>query len=156
MLLPRPPAGPERRRPLDQSRRTKHLDGGTPGVTRLAELPDAPGINLEADDAPHPIVTEEGAEADGKCLSTADICLTTVYGDYPHANDGCHLHGGAPNDPATQKLWKRVVQLSQPHYYVPQGKVGRQFIVKLASLFRGVRERKHNSEQIIIFVAVVL
>ena len=86
----------------------------------------------------------------------ADARLISVYGDYPHANDGCHLHGGVQDDLLSQRLWKRVVQLSPTHYDVPKGKVGRRFVATVACLLRDVRLRKHNSERVIIFVAVVL
>ena len=75
---------------------------------------------------------------------------------YPHANDGSHLHGGVQDDLLSQRLWKRVVQLSPTHYDVPKGKVGRRFVATVACLLRDVRLRKHNAERFIIFVAVVL
>ena len=52
--------------------------------------------------------------------------------------------------------WKRVVQIKPIWYKNPQGKVGRLFIRKLAQIFKGTRERKWNSERLIIFPAVIL
>jgi hypothetical protein len=48
------------------------------------------------------------------------------------------------------------VDLSTTHYTVPSGKVGRRFIKVLVKELRGVQARTWNSEQPLLFVAVVL
>ena len=101
---------------------------------------------------------EPGADRDGYVETEADRLLNTIYGDHAHENDGCHLDGGiGPSEDAKwMRYWRRVVQTKPIWYKNPQGRLGKQFIRKLAELFRGVRERKWNSEMIIVFPAVIL
>ena len=100
-------------------------------------------------------VMEAGADLPGHTPTQADLRLKSVCGDCPHANDGRHLDGEAPNDKLFQGLWKRVVQLPLRQCELPKGRVGRRFVGATADLFRGVRECTHNAEKVILFGAVV-
>ena len=75
----------------------------------------------------------------GYVLTPADSKLLAVIGDYPHANDGCPLAGGVADDAATQRLWKRAVQLALTPYDVPKGVVGRRFVKLFATMLKGIR-----------------
>jgi hypothetical protein len=85
-----------------------------------------------------------------------DHLLKAVYGDWPHHNYGRHLDGGVSGDAAWQRRRRRIADLSSTHYSVPKGRVGRRFINILASEYRGVQAHTWNSEQPLVFVAVVL
>ena len=67
-----------------------------------------------------------------------------------------HLNGGIPEDRKWQRLWKRVVSISPSYYCVPQGAIGRRFLATLVLEFRGIRDRRWNSERTMIFAAVIL
>ncbi|KAI2506075.1 hypothetical protein MHU86_8396 [Fragilaria crotonensis] len=49
-----------------------------------------------------------------------------------------------------------MAQIATTRYQAPAGRVGRRFIAILTSEFRGVRERRWNSERPLVFVATVL
>ncbi|KAI2490762.1 hypothetical protein MHU86_23809 [Fragilaria crotonensis] len=49
-----------------------------------------------------------------------------------------------------------MAQIATTRYQAPAGRVGRRFIATLTSEFRGVRERRWNSERPLVFVATVL
>ncbi len=89
-------------------------------------------------------------------LHPCDNQLIGVFGDSIHCNDGHHLDGGIADDGVWQGWYDRVV--SHPHLinYPPKGGVGQQVVATLAREFRGVRERKWNSERTLIFAACVL
>ena len=72
--------------------------------------------------------SEDGADLPGYVVTQADRLLDGVYGDHVHDNDGTHLSGGIVADKAWQVRWKRMVQLDQRHYSVPQGRVGQPHI----------------------------
>ena len=118
--------------------------------------PKAERASLEAARPRAPQVVEPGADRTGTSQTRSDARLLAVLGDYPHDNTGDHLDGAVASDAADQILWRRVVQLPLRPYHVPKGTVGRRFIAKVAELLRDVRLRRCNSEQLIVFVAVVL
>jgi hypothetical protein len=120
---------------------------------------EPPDAGQPADEDPPPTISvtpDPGADLPGYETSRADRLLDTVYGDHPHANDGCHLDGSIPSDRSWQRRWKRIAQISPTHYDVPKGKVGRRFVATLAREFRGARERSWNSERPLIFATVIL
>jgi hypothetical protein len=86
----------------------------------------------------------------------ADQLLASIYGDYVHSNDGCHLDGGVTDDHRWQWRWRRVVQHSPTRYSVPRGRIGRRFLATLTREFRGVRQRHWNSERPLVYAAVIL
>ena len=55
-----------------------------------------------------------------------------------------------------QERWRRMVQIDQRHYSLPKGRIGQQFLTALTAEFRGVRERRWNSERVIVFLVTVL
>lgn len=131
---------------------------GTTGFAALA-LPVAPppaGGATDDGTARSSAPTETGADAAGYAPTAADNLLSSVYGDYPHQNDGCHLDGEVPADGSWQRRWKRVVQLPIAAYGVPKGRVGRRFVAALTTEFQGVLDHKWNSERPIVFAAVIL
>jgi hypothetical protein len=104
-----------------------------------------------------PVITpDEGADLPGYQATAADCLLDAALGDHVHDNDGTHLHGGFTNNTLWQRCWQRMVQLATTHYQVPAGKVGQRFITILVIEFRSVRDRHWNSEQPLVFVAMVL
>jgi hypothetical protein len=105
---------------------------------------------------PEAIDPDVDADHPGFTLTQADRLLDGVYGDHPHTNDGRHLDGEIPDDHRWQRRWRRLAYISPTHYSAPKGRVGRQFIATLAREFRGVRERRWNSERPLVFVSVVL
>jgi hypothetical protein len=111
-------------------------------------LPNLPNDNTRGPQAAEerPVLRKEpGADGPGFEPGPADKLLDTVYGDWPHANDGRHLDGGVEGDATWQRRWRRIVDLPTTHYSVPKGKVGRRFLAKLASEFRGIRACTWNS-----------
>lgn len=124
-------------------------------------MPDPQDARTPAQDRPNgqpgaPLATEEGADLPGYCPTEADRLLDEVFGDHAHDNDGAHLGGGVVGDKTWQQRWLRMVQLNQPHYDLPKGKVGQRFLSMLVNEFRGVRERKWNSERVVVFITTVL
>jgi hypothetical protein len=103
-----------------------------------------------------PRILLSGADLPGYTASRADSLLDSIYGDHPHANDGCHLDGSIPSNCSWQRCWMRMAQVSPTHYDVPKSKVGRRFVATLAHEFRGAREHPWNSEQTLVFVSVIL
>jgi hypothetical protein len=86
----------------------------------------------------------------------ADCKLLLAYGDTVHQNDGRHLDGGIAEDVATQVLYDRLIDHPHGMYSPPKGGVGKRFIKMFAAKLAKVRERKTNSEQALIFPAVIL
>ena len=101
---------------------------------------------------------DEGADLEDYVSSQADRKLDSLYGDHAHDNDGTHLDGGigAGENAKWIRYWKRCVQIKPLWYKNPQGRIGKNFIRKLAMLLRGVRNRDWNSERVIVFPAVIL
>ena len=98
-----------------------------------------------------------GGGSTGVCtISAADKRLDGVYGDHPHNNLGVHLTGGVEDDALWQRLWMRMSQQSTTTYNVPRGRVGRRFVKTLAKEFRGVRDRKWNSERPLVYAKAIL
>ena len=95
-------------------------------------------------------------DLEGYVPTPADLLLKEVYGDYVHDNAGHHLDGGVSDDLLWQQRWLRMAQLSAKTYDVPNGPVGRQFVVMLTAEMKGVRTRKWNSERPLIFPKVIL
>jgi hypothetical protein len=82
--------------------------------------------------------------------------LIAVFGDSIHCNDGRHLDGGIAEDGIWQGRCNCVVSHPHPMYYLPKGGISQRAIAMLAREFRGVHERKWNSEHALIFAACVL
>ena len=107
--------------------------------------------------APGPAITPDaGADLPGYGVTAADRLLDSAYGDHVHDNAGTHLQGGFSDDALWQRRWRRMAQIATTRYQAPAGRVGRRFIATLTSEFRGVRERRWNSERPLVFVATVL
>ena len=64
---------------------------------------------------------EDNADLPGYVMTEACCFLDRVYGDYVHNKNGTHLSGGVVGNKTWQARWKRMVQLDQRHYLVPQG-----------------------------------
>ena len=79
-----------------------------------------------------------------------------VYGDWVHGNPGRHLDGGVANDSAWQAWWRDLAFMSSRRYVALSGKVGCRFVRMLGSKMQGVRDRRRNSEQFIVFQMVIL
>ncbi|KAI2493422.1 hypothetical protein MHU86_21121 [Fragilaria crotonensis] len=106
---------------------------------------------------PGPAVTPDaGADLPGYFVTAADRLLDDALGDHVHDNDGTHLHGDYSDDALWQRRWRRMAQIATTRYQAPAGRVGRRFLAILTSEFRGVRERRWNSERPLVFVATVL
>ena len=88
----------------------------------------------------------------------ADDLLYEVYGDTPHHNTGEHMPGGI--DPVLDAFWRRqykITVLSKLKLVdLPTGKTSELMINTLTAEFKGVRERKWNSERPLVFLAVML
>ena len=52
----------------------------------------------EEQHTPAPIVTEEGSEPGGYCLTAADHMIRSLYGEHLHQNDVTHIDGGMSNN----------------------------------------------------------
>ena len=91
-------------------------------------------------------------------LARVDELIYEVYGDTLHLNDGTHLDGGIgiAEDRKTQRLWRRVVANAHPLYEIPRGVIGNRFLSIQTDLWKGVRERKWNSEKALIFAPCIL
>ena len=55
-----------------------------------------------------------------------------------------------------QRLWRRVVANAHPLYEIPRGAIGNCFLHIQTNLWKGVRERKSNSEKALIFAPCIL
>jgi hypothetical protein len=140
---------PQRDKPTDDS---LIVDAQTNGAENL-ELVEEEGDGKDPD--PDPIIEQEG-DLEGAILSEADRMLHKVYGDYVHQNSGQQLNGGVEDDRLWQDYWRRLIVFPASTYDAPSGAVGHRFIEKLAELLDGVRARKMNAEQFIVFHIVVL
>jgi hypothetical protein len=110
----------------------------------VPNLPNDHTRGHEVDEERPVLRKEPGADRPGFEPGPANKLLDTVYGDWPHANDGRHLDGGVEGDATWLRRWRRIVDLPTTHYSVPKGKVGRRFLAKLASEFRGILTRTWN------------
>eukprot|EP00978_Attheya_sp_CCMP212_P027128 scaffold90475_cov53-Attheya_sp.AAC.1 len=79
-----------------------------------------------------------------------------VYGNFVHQNDGTHLDEGIEDDKIWQERWKKLAALPTKRYDAPGGAVGCQFVEGLADELEGIRKRKWNSEQFLVFQMVIL
>ena len=122
----------------------------------VVEVEDEEGGPARPCATPETVVPDVGADLPGYTLTQADKLLDVVYGDHIHDNDGTHLDGGVADDGVWQARWRRLVQVHPNNYSVPKGRVGSRFLTRLAAEFRGVRERKWNSERVVVFLLVVL
>ena len=84
-----------------------------------------------------------------------DKRLISVYGDTVHQNDGRHIHGGIVDDELWQALWLRIVSYPHSLYNPSNGHIGKLFISTVTAEWRGVRERKWNSERQHLFAPVI-
>lgn len=69
-----------------------------------------------------PVITKPGADLPGNQPTLADQHLASVLGNHLHANNGCHLDGGIPDDRFWQYHWRRSSQLPLSPYDVPKGR----------------------------------
>ena len=67
-----------------------------------------------------------------------------------------NLDGGIHNDLAWQAWWSYLVVKPLRCYEVPSGKVRCRFVRTLGEDLKGVRDRRWNSEQFIVFQNVIL
>jgi hypothetical protein len=89
-------------------------------------------------------------------LSLADWKLLGVYGDTIHHNVGIHLDGGIEDNITWQKRWRRVVSTPISLWFALKGRIGRTFVEMWTKEWRGVRERRWNSEKAILFATCML
>ena len=91
-------------------------------------------------------------------FAKVDENIFELYGDTIHHNDGTHLHGdiGIAEDKKMQRLWMRIVKDPHPLYKIPKGRIGNRFLKIQTALWKGVRERKWNSEKALIFSPCML
>ncbi|KAI2504762.1 hypothetical protein MHU86_9698 [Fragilaria crotonensis] len=128
-----------------------------PPVTEAAANRANATAREDPEAAPGPAVTPDaGADLPGYFVTAADRLLDAAYGDHVHDNAGTHLHGDFSDDALWQRRWRKMAQIATTRYQAPAGRVGRRFIAILTSEFRGVRERRWNSERPLVFVATVL
>jgi len=96
------------------------------------------------------------ADAIGYSLTNADRKLDSAYGDHVHQNAGLHLTGGVDDDATWQHYWLKIASINTKRYDLPKTTVGKRFLSTLRLEFVGVRERKWNSERVIVFMATIL
>ena len=132
------------------------VDGDGEGGNGTGDDPEEGADADDGDALAVDFVPDEGADLEGFEATPADLLIQKVYGDHIHSNDGTHLTGGIATDPSWQSRWIRLVQHSPSRYSVPTGKVGRRFISILTSEFQLVRERRWNSERLIVFIVCIL
>ena len=127
-------------------------DGAAPGANPLLGGPALVGAAewIADPESVEDLLAQAETEADRRLMG--------VYGDTVHRNDGRHLRGGV--DPATNDRhidwFDRVVGHSHKLYFPPRNAVGKRFVRLLAELWRGVLERRWNSELPLIFPACIL
>ena len=111
-------------------------------------------------DPPEDIAWADVREADPQihAYSACDDKLFEVYGDTIHRNTGDHMPGGV--DAVVDAFWRRkyreVTSSNLSLVDLPSGKPTERFILLATEEFKGVRERKWNSERVICFFAVIL
>jgi hypothetical protein len=90
-------------------------------------------------------------------LTAADWWLLGIFGVTIHLNDGTHLDGGigAAEDAKWQRLYNRVAAYSLPLYDLPNGRWAYRFLTTLTNLWVGVIQWCWNSEQPLVFQAVI-
>ena len=79
-----------------------------------------------------------------------------VYGYWVHGNLGTHLDGGIAENSAWQAWWRDLAVMPSWRYDAPSGKVGGRFVKMIGAEMQGVRDRRWNSEWLIVFQAVIL
>ena len=91
-------------------------------------------------------------------MTRPDTLLMGVYGDTLHRNDGHHLHGGISEVVSHRHMdWLDRVGAHGHNLIHPRRcAVRKQFVSTLAKFFRGVLERKWNSELALIYAACIL
>ena len=91
-------------------------------------------------------------------LDKCDDLLFSVYGDTIHRNTGTHLNGGIsiPEEAFWKRSYRAIATGRSNLVDLPTGKVTERFILKATAEFKGVRERKWNSERVLVFMAVML
>ena len=80
-----------------------------------------------------------------------------MYGDTVHRNNGRHLHRGIHGDEEMCKLYDQVISYAHPLYKpLLKDPVGKAFLNLFVAELTQVRQRKSNSEQAMLFPAVIL
>jgi hypothetical protein len=109
---------------------------------------------------PRTFMEEELHEANPRLqrLIAADRRLLGIFGNTIHLNDETHLDGGigAAEDAKWQRLYNHVAACSLPLYNLPNGQWAHHFLTTLTNLWVGVIQRRWNSEQPLVFQAVIL
>ena len=100
----------------------------------------------------------EGGEGDepGYTLNPEDLRLWEVYGDWVHANPGTYLDRGVRDNSECQVWWHDLAVMPSRRYDAPSGKFGCRFVGTLGEELKGVRDRRWNLEQFIVFQTVIL
>ena len=90
--------------------------------------------------------------------SAVNLKLDTVYGNHVHANSGSHLHGGigAREDTLWQARHKSLLPFNAQFYDTLKGKAGKEYTNKIANILESVMKRECNSEQLMVFIVVVM
>ena len=101
-------------------------------------------------------IKEYEGDLPGVMITAVDLKFRKVYGDHIHQNDGSHLDGGIEGDLIWQQWFNEIASLPSRRYQLPRGRVGKTFIGILTKEWKGVLERKWNSERPLIFQAVIL
>ncbi len=99
---------------------------------------------------------EGGEDLVHQVLHACDNQLIVVYRDSIHRNDGHHLDGGIADNKVWQGRYDRVVSHPHPMYNPLKGGLSQRVVSTMAREFTGVRERKWNSKQALIFATCVL
>ena len=79
-------------------------------------------------------------------LVTVDKLLSQVYSSSCNNLDGTDDLANITDNLLWQQLWRKIAQQNTTIYHLPHGPVGRRFLTILSQEFKGVKERKWNSE----------
>ena len=86
----------------------------------------------------------------------ADAKLFEVFGDYANQNNSTHLNGGVKDDTLWQNFYNEILPYTANYYDVPKGRMGQRFLTVLAEEFKRCQSCLGNSDQILVFVSIVL
>jgi hypothetical protein len=89
-------------------------------------------------------------------VTDADQMLDTVNGNHIHQNDGMHLMGGISDDAEWKDYWRHLLVFLSKAYDIPSGAIGKQFIIMVKALLKGIKTWKWNTYRFIVFQMTVL
>ena len=96
-------------------------------------------------------------DLDSYKVTEMDLKLAAVFdGECIRNNDGSYLDGGIKNDNVWQQRYKDIIIYPLQQYDLPNGPIGKAFILKLADEINGVLARKWNMERVLCFISMVL